>query len=230
MIQAIRDFGLLRSAALAAATVISFEAESQLAMLAGVGSTVSYAMPIAVDALMIASLRSRRFAAVACASVLMGTANAASHLLSHESGAVSPGIVAAVSVIPVLVLLLLELLVPAATAVSPETREAQPHVCETPEPVVETVLVSQPPVHPVSYADAETLRDALLPRETEPETADETPSLIVDDPRARAEELYAYGVSVNDALSQLPCSKATLYRWYRDFRESGVKQLATSAA
>lgn len=231
MIQHIRDFGLLRGAALAAATVISFEAEAELAALIGVGETVSYAMPIAIDCLMIAALRSRHAVAIACASVLMGAANATSHLLSHETNEVSQGIVATVSVVPVVVLMLLELLVPAV-------RETASQAVET---IRETVTIQAPPVFPVSWANDETLgflRDSLTDTgETPDETAEEPretppakPEMSRETAMKVAEDAYAYPgtKTIKEVSEETGYSVAQVNRWRAEFKKSGVKVLAVA--
>ncbi|MFC4494021.1 helix-turn-helix domain-containing protein [Streptomyces ovatisporus] len=239
IVQSIKEFGLLRSTALVMATLISFEAGKNLAEMVGTPSGIAGAMPISVDCLMIAALRSRRVSAVFPASILMGATNVTSHMLSHETGGVEKEIIAGVSLIPVIVLLLLELLVPAAHAASHETVS----------PVAEHAVIHPAASHDVSRVEDETvteLRETIAPVleafDETPAVSHETPTVVsppadetqqmsrVDAIRI-AEEAYAYPgtKTIKQVAAETGYSTAQINRWRKEFAKAGVKQLVTTS-
>ncbi|MFC7922212.1 hypothetical protein [Streptomyces cinereoruber] len=158
----IRDFGFLRGASLVAACALSAHAEYALAAAIGIPGFLPAAFPIAVDALMLAALQHRQF--VAAATLLMAALNVASHLLVSPVHSLPRWVVAAVSVVPVFVVFLIERMSPREAAVRPaesltaplpteETGEAEngPQTAEEPAPV------------PAARPDADDGPDPLLP-------------------------------------------------------------------
>jgi hypothetical protein len=148
----IRDFGFLRGASLVAACALSAHAEYALAAAIGIPGLLPAAFPVAVDALMLAALQHRRF--VAAATVLMAALNVASHLLVTPVDGLPRPVVAAVSVVPVFVVFLIERMKPRQAAESPsepltapgpgkETSGGASEPQKPPEPVE---LPSVPPV------------------------------------------------------------------------------------
>ncbi|MGA5416562.1 hypothetical protein [Streptomyces pseudogriseolus] len=148
MFTRIRAFGFLRGASLVAACALSAQAEFALAAATGIPGYLPAAFPIAVDALMLAALQHRQF--VAAATALMAALNVASHLLVSPVHSLPKPVIAAVSVVPVLVVFLIERMSP---------RDAPP----TAPPAAEVQPTAPPTADPADASEVQPTADALDP-------------------------------------------------------------------
>jgi hypothetical protein len=151
----IREFGFLRGASLIAACALSAHAEYALAAAIGIPGLLPAAFPVAVDALMLAALQHHRF--VAAATVLMAALNVASHLLVTPVHSLPRPVVAAVSVVPVFVVFLIERMKPR------EIAESLPEPLTAPGPSKETSEGTSEPEKPAEPVEPSGVPPVAIP-------------------------------------------------------------------
>ncbi|MCT2594263.1 hypothetical protein LHJ74_30885 [Streptomyces sp. N2-109] len=199
-------------------------AEYTLAAHLGWHWAVAATLPVVLDLYLVHAVRQGQDVAPAVLAVV--AASATSYTIAHPIDQDTPVRIAVSCIAPVILWRM--------EATARRSRETEPTPPETLAPVAETPSATHEApsqIIPVSLIDDDMvteMRDTLSPVwDTIIGTPADTSERLSDtDARRMAEEAFAAGVSARAAAESVTRSVATVYRWFREFKAEGIKQLA----